>query len=98
MVAIQGKIEASLKGAKRVGKKRAAQTKDIAKTMAGRFGARLAELADKAGLTADDLAVRLDKSPAMIRFYFAGRNVPHINDWPGIAKALGVQVSDLLPK
>lgn len=98
MVAVQGKMEASLKGAKRVGKKRAAQTKDIAKTMAGRFGARLAELAEKAGLTTEELASRIGKSSQSVLLYYAGKAVPHINEWPAIAKALGVSISDLLPK
>jgi ribosome-binding protein aMBF1 (putative translation factor) len=97
MVAVQGKMEASLKGAKRVGKKRAAMPKDIAKTEAGKFGVRLSELADKANLTADELGAKIGKSGDTVRLYFSGKAVPHLNDWPLVAKALGVSLSALYP-
>jgi ribosome-binding protein aMBF1 (putative translation factor) len=98
MVAFQAKMGASKQGAKRVGKKRSAQPKEVARTMSGKFGARLEELATKAGLSPDDLAEKLGKSPGIIRYYYVGRSVPHIDDWPLIAKVLGVTIHDLLPR
>lgn len=98
MVAVSSKMEASLKGAKRVGRKRAPQSKEIAKTMAGKFGARLAYLTERSGLTADELATKIGKSSQSVFLYFAGKAVPHIDEWPQIAKALGVTIKDLLPE
>jgi ribosome-binding protein aMBF1 (putative translation factor) len=98
MAVIQGKMEASKQGAKRVGKKRSAQPKEVARTMSGKFGARLAYLTEKAGLTPEEFADKIGRSRPAVYTYFAGRSVPHLEDWPIIAKVLGVSVKDLLPE
>lgn len=85
-------------GVKKVGRKRIPQPKDIAKTMAGRFGAHLLQLSENAGLTAEEFAEKIGKSKQTVFGYFSGAASPHINDWPVIAKALGVPVKDLIPE
>lgn len=80
-----------------VGRKRQPQSKSIARTYAGRFGARLASLCDGAGVSADELGERIGKSGDMVRRYFGGRSVPPLTDLPSIAKVLQVSVSDLMP-
>jgi transcriptional regulator with XRE-family HTH domain len=81
-----------------VGRRRQPQAPEIRRTPAGRFGARLAALAEKAELTADQLAAKLGKTGDMVRLYYSGRSVPHINDWPKLARALGVTMRELLPE
>jgi ribosome-binding protein aMBF1 (putative translation factor) len=82
-----------------VGRKRQPQTPEIRKTLAGKLGARLAELADSVGLDADQLGDKIGKSGDTVRLYFSGKASPHINDWPKLAKALGVpSVRELLPE
>lgn len=90
-------MEGSTKGP-RVGRKRQPQPKEIARTLAGKFGVRLAGLTEAAGLTADTLGKAINKSGDSVRLYFAGTATPHINDWPKLAKALGVTVRELLPE
>lgn len=90
------KIGGSTKG--RMGRKRQPQSDDIRKTLAGKFGVRLAALADAADLDADELGSKIGKSGDTIRLYFAGRVVPPLNDWPKLARALGVPVRELLPE
>lgn len=75
----------------RMGRKRRPQTKAIASTTAGKFGARLAYLADSRGITAVELGKKIGKTPEMVRKYYAGKSVPHINDWPRIARALSLR-------
>jgi ribosome-binding protein aMBF1 (putative translation factor) len=82
-----------------VGRKRQPQTPEIRKTLAGKFGARLSVLADAAGLDADSLGSKIGKSGDTVRLYFAGKASPHINDWPKLAKVLGLaNTRDLLPE
>lgn len=90
-------VEGSLKGQK-VGRKRQPQKAEVRKTYAGKVGLRLAELANRAGLSADDLGDKLGKSGDSVRLYFAGDASPKLNDWPKLAKILGVSVRDLLPE
>lgn len=81
-----------------VGRKRQPQTPEIRKTLAGKLGARIAMLADSQGLDADTLASRIGKAGDTVRLYYSGRVVPPLNDWPKLAKALGLEnVRDLLP-
>ncbi len=81
-----------------VGRKRQPQPKEVRRTPAGKFGARLAALADAANLDADTLGKKIGKSGDTVRVYFAGRAVPHLNDWPKLAKALSLDsIKDLLP-
>lgn len=82
----------------RMGRKRQPQTPEIRKTLAGKFGARLAALADAAHLDADTLGDKLGKSGDTVRLYYAGRVVPPLNDWPKLAKALNVPLRELLPE
>lgn len=81
-----------------VGRKRQPQTPEIRKTYAGKVGMRLSELADAAGLTADQVGSKLGKSGDTVRLYYAGRVVPPLNDWPKLARILGVSVRELLPE
>lgn len=82
-----------------VGRKRQPQSAEIRKTLAGKVGARLAALADSAGLDADSLGDKIGKSGDTVRLYFAGKVVPPLNDWPKLAKAVGVPtVRELLPE
>lgn len=94
----EGTLGSNPKGAARVGRKRKPQSKAISRTPAGKFGARLEALADEANLTASELGKRIGKSEDTIWTYFKGRAVPHIDDWPRIAKALGLaDAGELLP-
>lgn len=82
-----------------VGRKRQPQSPEIRKTLAGKFGRRLSELAEAAELDADSLGAKLGKSGDTIRLYFAGKTVPPLNDWPKLAKAVGVDSArELLPE
>jgi ribosome-binding protein aMBF1 (putative translation factor) len=90
-------LEPSQKGPK-VGRKRQPQSKEVAKSLTGKFGANLAALAEQANLDADTLGDKIGRSGDMVRLYFAGRSVPPLNDWPKIAKALGVTLRELLPE
>lgn len=81
-----------------MGRKRQPQKAEVRKTYAGKVGLRLAELANRAGLSADDLGDKLGKSGDSVRLYFAGDASPKLNDWPKLAKILGVSVRDLLPE
>jgi transcriptional regulator with XRE-family HTH domain len=66
------------------------------KSPRGRFARRLRELAD--GLTPAELAERLECTDDAARKYLTGKRVPDLNDWPKIAKALGLKYwQDLLP-
>lgn len=82
----------------RVGRKRQPQSPEVRKTLTGKFGARLAALAEAANLDADTLGAKIGKSGDMVRLYYAGRNVPPLNDWPKLAKVLGVSLRDLIPE
>ena len=81
-----------------VGRKRQPQPPEIRKTLAGQLGARLAVLAELRGLSADDLGKRIGKTAATVRLYYSGRVVPPLDDWPKLARALGVTVRELLPE
>jgi ribosome-binding protein aMBF1 (putative translation factor) len=82
----------------RVGRKRQPQTPEIRRSLAGKLGARIAALADAAGIDADTLASKIGKTGDTVRLYYSGRVVPPLNDWPKIAKALGLsEVRELLP-
>jgi hypothetical protein len=80
-----------------MGRRRKEQPPEVRKSFAAKFGARLESLALAAGFDAKKFGGKLGKSDDMIRLYYAGTSVPHINDWPKIARVLGVQVADLLP-
>lgn len=81
-----------------VGRKRKPQTKEVAKTLKGRFGSRLSALATKAGFDADGFGDKIGKSGDTVNLYYSGRVIPPLNDWPKIAKVLGVSVRDLIPE
>lgn len=82
-----------------MGRKRQPQTPEIRKSLAGKFGARLAALCEAAGFDADELGRKIDKSGDTVRLYFAGKVVPPLNDWPRLAKVLGLpSTRELLPE
>ena len=90
------KIGGSSKGRK-VGRKRKAQPKEVRRTLAGKIGVRLAELAKDANMSAAQLADAIGKDVDTVHAYFAGKASPKVNDWPTVAKALGVPLRELLP-
>lgn len=93
----EGKMGDSSPKRPSVGRKRQPQSKEIAKTLAGKFGARLKELSEAAHLDPESFAKKIGKSEVSVNLYFAGKVVPPINTWGKIAKALGVPLRELLP-
>ena len=91
------KLRGSSQGPK-VGRKRQPIPKEVSRTLQGKMGARLSMLTDAAGLDADSLGDKIGKTGDMVRLYYSGRSVPPLNDWPKIAKALGVTLRELLPE
>jgi len=81
-----------------MGRKRLGQPKDVRNTVAGKFGQRLEQLATEAGLTTAEFADRAGVTEDAIRRYFRGADVPRLDRWPEIARALGLKnAKDLLP-
>jgi ribosome-binding protein aMBF1 (putative translation factor) len=74
----------------KVGRKRQPIPKALLKTPSGKFAVRLQGLMEAAGLEADTLGEKIDKSSGTVYAYLSARAVPHIDDWPRIAKALGL--------
>jgi len=68
------------------------------KTMsaAGNFGARLVELRKSAGYTQGELAAELGVTRRMVAYYEGETEHPPANLLPGLAKALGVTIEQLL--
>jgi len=68
------------------------------KTMsaAGNFGARLVELRKAAGYTQGELAAELGVTRRMVAYYEGETEHPPANLLPGLAKALGVTIEQLL--
>jgi ribosome-binding protein aMBF1 (putative translation factor) len=98
MTLMASKTGRLLKG-RSVGRQRQPQSPEIRRTLAGKFGARLAALAESAELDADQLGAKIGKTGDMVRLYYAGRSVPPLNDWPKLAKALGLDSTrELLPE
>ena len=83
------KIKPSSQGPK-VGRKRQPIPKDLLKTPSGKFAVRLAALMEAAGLDADSLGDKIGKSGDSVRLYLTARAVPHLDDWPKLAKAVGL--------
>ena len=83
------KMDGSQKGPK-VGRKRQPISKDLLKTPSGKFAVRLAGLMEAAGIDAKELGDKIGKSSDTVHVYLAGKAVPHLDDWPKIAKALGL--------
>ncbi len=82
-----------------VGRKREGQPKSVRGTPAGKFGQRLEELMQEAGLTPPELAERIGVTPDVVRKYIRGAVTPVIDRWPVIAKALGRKnARDLVPE
>lgn len=81
------KIRGSQKGPK-VGRKRQPIPKELLKTPSGKFAVRLQGLMEAAGLDADTLGDKIGKSGDSVRLYLTARAVPHLDEWPKIAKAL----------
>lgn len=86
-------------GPKLAGRKRLPQTREIRRTMAGKLGSRLEALAEAKHLSPRQFGDKIGKSEATITAYYRGLRTPHIDDWPAIAKALGLDnIRDLLPE
>ena len=83
------KIKPSQKGPK-VGRKRQPIPKELLKTPSGKFAVRLQGLMEAAGLDAKELGDKIGKSGDSVRLYLTARVVPHIDDWPKLAKAVGL--------
>lgn len=65
---------------------------------ARQFAIRLNDLMERAGVTPDDVAAKLGKSPAIVHHYLRGTNFPRLLELPELASALGLtSVKDLLP-
>jgi transcriptional regulator with XRE-family HTH domain len=64
----------------------------------GRFAVRLRQLRDKAGLTTRELSEQTGIPLSPIQSWDGGRKSPTIDNFPILAKALGVTVRTLLPK
>lgn len=97
MVAFASKMARS-KELPKVGRKRKPQSKEVAKKLTGKFGARLLLLTEQANLDAESLGKKIGKSEVTVNLYFAGKYTPPLNLWPKIATALGVSLRDLLPE
>ena len=96
MVAVASKIAAH-KG-RTVGRKRKPMPKEIRRTLAGRFGLRLERHLSESGLSVAEFAQRIGKTEEAVRTYLRGTSAPALQDWPLIAKALGLDsYRDLLP-
>jgi ribosome-binding protein aMBF1 (putative translation factor) len=74
----------------KVGRKRQPIPKELLKTPSGKFAVRLSSLMEAAGLDAKELGAKIGKSSDTVHVYLAARAVPHLDDWPRIAKALGL--------
>ncbi len=82
-----------------MGRKRSGQPRSVRKTVAGKFGQRLEQLATAAGLTTAQFARKAGVTEDAIRKYFRGTDVPRLDRWPRIARALGLKnAKDLLPE
>ena len=83
------KLRGSTQGPK-VGRKRQPIPKELLKTPSGKFDVRLQGLMESAGMDADTLGKKIGKSGDSVRLYLTARAVPHLDDWPKISKALGL--------
>jgi transcriptional regulator with XRE-family HTH domain len=76
-----------------MGRKRAGQPRRVRHTVAGQFGRRLEQLATAAGLTTAEFAKKAGVTEDAVRKYFRGTDVPRLDRWPRIARALGVEMT-----
>lgn len=60
------------------------------------FGARLRELMNERGVTADDLSQAVHRKPAAVRMWMCGSSSPPLHLLPALAEALGVTPADLV--
>lgn len=82
-----------------MGRKRQPQAKEVRRTLTGQVGARLEELAIAAGYsTPGQFAEAMNKTEEAVRHYYRGTRAPKLDEWPKIAKLLGVTVRELLPE
>ncbi|MEX2120754.1 MAG: helix-turn-helix transcriptional regulator [Pirellulales bacterium] len=91
--------KAARKGAARgSGRKRRPLAGRIPVTPARKFGSHLKELVRDAGMAAKDFAAQIGRSDDTVWYWLRGEHVPHIDEWPRIAEALGIgNVRDLVP-
>jgi transcriptional regulator with XRE-family HTH domain len=81
-----------------MGRKRIGQSRSVRNTVVGKFGQRLEHLAAEAGLTTAEFAEKVGLTEDAIRRYYRGADVPRLDRWPEIARALGLKnAKDLLP-
>lgn len=98
MIAIQGKMEASQKGAKRVGKKRAAMSKSDAREK-GEFGAfalHLNKLLSDRSWSVQDFSERcashgMPVGEQVIRAWLRAENMPKSHQLRSLGKILGLK-------
>jgi hypothetical protein len=82
-----------------VGRQRQPQAKEVRNTLTGKMGSRLEQLALSAGYdTPDKFAAAVGKTEEAIRHWYRGTRAPKLDEWPKIAKKLGVSVRELLPE
>jgi ribosome-binding protein aMBF1 (putative translation factor) len=85
-------------GAATVGRKRKGPPRDVRGTLSAKFGQHLEQLATDAGLSADAFAHAIGKSNQSVWKYFRGIHLPHVDDWPKIAKVLKLKsIRELIP-
>ncbi len=63
----------------------------------GKVAANIEAAREAAGLTVDELAQRLKVHVKTIYSWEANNSSPHVDDLPKLARALNVQVHDLIP-
>lgn len=92
-------LEPPRKAGSLAGRKRTGPAEGIKKTPAAKFGMHLEQLVNGSGMTVAEFASKVKKSEQAVWSYFRGTRVPHINDWPRIAKALGLEeIRELVPQ
>ena len=82
-----------------MGRQRQPQAKEVRRTLTGKVGARLEQLAVAAGYTTPgQFADALGKTEEAIRHWYRGTRAPKLDEWPKIAAKLGVSVREILPE
>lgn len=82
-----------------MGRQRQPQAKEVRRTLTGRMGAHLEQLAIAAGFdTPAKFAAAVGKTEEAIRHYYRGTRAPKLDEWPKFASKLGVSVRELLPE
>ena len=67
-------------------------------TYEGRFAARLKQLREKAGLTVEQLAEKSGIPKNTLWNWEGAKRIPQIDQFPQLAKSLGITVRTLMPQ